>query len=365
MFRVRVGLIFSLHFLVCASLFAQTETKGQRVFYSGHSFHVFMPGILADIAKKAKIADHTQLGVSSIGGSRVWQHWAPAQTVVAKDFKDAKLPLDVISTASTNRFVPTGEITIETSEGPTVVTYAGMKGNAFIGGKGGVGTLKAGAKITAPSNTAKEALKTGKVDVFTMSPIYLPDDGIENFVKLGLEHNPKMRFFVQENWLPFDVYDPTYKTRPAKVDHNAFTVEELRKLHAPYFKSFDAHVAELNAKYKTQAVRVAPVGQAVIKLREAILAGKAPGLKEQTDLFTDAIGHAKAPLAAQVAYVYYALIYEKSPVGLPVPAVIASAPEAEKLNRLLQEIAWDVVTSHPLSGVKVENRPVKKASPGA
>ncbi len=106
----------------------------------------------------------------------------------------------------------------------------------------------------------------------------------------------------------------------------------------------------------TSAVRIAPVGQAVLKLREKIIAGEAPGLKEQNDLFTDAIGHAKPPLQALVAYCYYALIYEKSPVGLPVPTVLANAPENDKLNRLLQEIAWEAVTSHSQSGVKASNR---------
>jgi len=54
---------------------AQTDVQGQRVFFSGHSFHVFMPPILADIAKKADVKGHTQVGLSSIGGSRVLQHW--------------------------------------------------------------------------------------------------------------------------------------------------------------------------------------------------------------------------------------------------------------------------------------------------
>src|SRR5262249_12250808 len=142
-------------------------------------------------------------------------------------------------------------------------------------------------------NKAKQALRDGKVDVLTLSPIHLPDEGIENFVKLALEHNPNVRVTVQEFWLPFDLYDTTFKLRPKKVDHNALTGEELRKLHAPYFKSMDELVRELNKKYAKQVVFVVPVGQAVIALREKIIAGKAPGLKQQEDLFTDAIGHAK------------------------------------------------------------------------
>src|SRR5688500_13277875 len=52
----------------------QTET-GQRIFSAGHSFHVFVPGILSEMAKAAGIKGHTQVGVQSLGGSRVVQHW--------------------------------------------------------------------------------------------------------------------------------------------------------------------------------------------------------------------------------------------------------------------------------------------------
>ena len=134
--------------------------------------------------------------------------------------------------------------------------------------------------------------------MLTLSPIHLPDEGIENFTKLALEHNPKIRVTVQEFWLPFDIYDTTFKLRPAKVDHNAPTGVELRNLHAPYFKSMDEHVSELNKKFGRSVLFVVPVGQAVIALREKIIAGQAPGLKQQEDLFSDAIGHAKPPLQA-------------------------------------------------------------------
>ena len=98
-------------------------TKGLRVFTCGHSFHVWVPGIITDLCKKAGINDHVQVGLSSIGGSRVIQHW----------------------------------------------------------------------DIAPEKNKAKEELKTGKVDVLTLSPIFLPDAGIENFTKLALEHNKNIR----------------------------------------------------------------------------------------------------------------------------------------------------------------------------
>jgi hypothetical protein len=54
---------------------ARAITSGQRVFSCGHSFHVFVPGILSDMAKAAGIKGHQIVGVSGIGGSRVIQHW--------------------------------------------------------------------------------------------------------------------------------------------------------------------------------------------------------------------------------------------------------------------------------------------------
>src|SRR3974377_1901581 len=65
---------------------AEPITRGQRVFTCGHSFHVFVPGIVADLAKKAEIKDHMQVGMSSIGGSRIIQHWqVPDEKNKAKD----------------------------------------------------------------------------------------------------------------------------------------------------------------------------------------------------------------------------------------------------------------------------------------
>jgi hypothetical protein len=270
---------------------AEPISKGQHVFTCGHSFHVWVPGIVADLCKKAEIAGHKQIGVSSIGGSRVIQHW---------NIPDVK-------------------------------------------------------------NKAKEALKTGKVDVLTLSPIFLPDAGIENFTRLALEHNKDIRILVQPIWLRWDIYEPTTK-RPAKVDHNAITGPELRKRHEVYFKNIDEHIRELNKKQGKTVLFVVPAPQAVIALREKIIAGKAPGLKEQEDLFTDALGHGKPPLQALVAYCNYAVMYRRSPVGLPVPEVLKKSKlgdQEEKLNRLLQELAWEAVTQHPLSGVRPESEAKK------
>ena len=265
---------------------AEPITQGQRVFTCGHSFHIFVPDILTDLCQKAEIPGHVQIGGSSIGGSRVIQHWDR-------------------------------------------------------------------------SDEAKEALKSGKVDVLTLSPIFLPDAGIENFATLALEHNKDIRVLVQPIWLRWDIYEPT-TPRPKTVDHDAISGEELRKRHALYFQEMDELIRGLNEKLGRTVLYTVPAPQAVIALREKIIAGQAPGLKTQSDLFTDATGHGTPPLRTLVAYCNYAVLYRRSPVGLPVPVDLKRAKlgdQEDELNRLLQELAWEAVTQHPQSGVPLDANP--------
>jgi len=294
---------------------APSVTKGQRVFTCGHSFHVFVYSLLDEIAKSAGIADHQSVGLSRIGGSRVIQHW--------------EVPDDKFG--------------------------------------------------------SKAALTAGKVDVLTLSPIWLPDEGIDNFARLGVEHNPDIRVFVQEFWLPNDEYEPVYPLQVRKgTDHNATDVVKLKEANDKYCHDVEEYVGKLNKTLGKEAVFVVPVGEAADKLREKLVAGQAPGLKMQWDLFRDPWGHPEAPLQALDAYCYFAAIYHRSPVGLPMPKVLAamktvgldgsqkvrpraatatpapatpaagqeiSQEDKEKLNRLLQEIAWETVSHHPLTGV--------------
>lgn len=271
---------------VFAPLAAETPLappKGLRVLTAGHSFHVWMPAILDEIADKAGIAGHRKVALSSIGGSQVIQHW---------NVPDEKNPI-------------------------------------------------------------KPALIGSQADVLTLSPIYLPDPGIENFVKLGLEHNPDLRVTVQEFWLPLDD-QALWATRGkgVKIDRDSKTIAQLREAHAPYFEAMDGHVRELNAKFGKTAVLVVPAGQAVLALRGKVIKGEAPGIAKQSDLFTDPLGHCREHIKVLAAYCHFAVIYGRSPVGLPVPNALAKLPEPGKLNRLLQELAWDAVTEHPLTGVK-------------
>ncbi|MES2658957.1 MAG: hypothetical protein V4689_10080 [Verrucomicrobiota bacterium] len=226
-------------------------------------------------------------------------------------------------------------------------------------GKSMIGGSKSIQHWSQQPNGIKDALQVGRVDVLTLTPIYLPDEGVEKFAELGLKSNPDFKVTVQEFWLPFDEYQPSYYNAPTiptplTVDHDAATVEKLNAIHAKYFTEMDALVTEVNGKVGKPAVAVVPVGQAVIALRGKIIEGKAPGLKSQEMLFTDPLGHPTPALQLLVVYCHFAVIYQKSPVGLPVPEILSTFPPdvATALSTLLQQIAWDAVTGHPLSGVK-------------
>lgn len=277
-------LAFSAH---AAGSAAGAPPAGLRVFTCGHSFHVWVVRMLEDMAAKGGIKDHRVAGVSSIGGSRVIQHWDVAEE----------------------------------------------------------------------KNAARKALAAGEVDVLTLSPIWLPDDGIEKFARLGFEHNPNIRVTVQEYWLPNDAYNPVYPLETRKfVDHNATDLAELRKANAAYCRDIENHVREINQRLGKDALVVVPVGEASIALREKIVAGRVPGLKVQWRLFADMWGHPTPPLKVLAAYCHYAVIYRRSPVGLPMPLEFEQNREFANpaLNRLLQEIAWEAVTHHPMTGVTPE-----------
>jgi hypothetical protein len=234
-----------------------------------------------------------------------------------------------------------------------------LAGLSSIGGS----TIQKHWDVPEEKSEAKKALVAGKADVLTLSPIWLPDDAIEKFVKLGIEHNPNLRITVQEYWMPNDEYNPVYPldTRK-KVDHNATDIGKLREATVKYARDIEAYVREINQRLGTNSVLIVPVGLAAVTLREKIVKGEAPGLKTQAELFRDNWGHPQLPLQLLSSYCHFAVMYRTSPVGLPLPQAFRllkdlSADDKAKLNTLLQQIAWDTVSQHPMSGLKATKTP--------
>ncbi len=147
------------------------------------------------------------------------------------------------------------------------------------------------------------------------------------------------------------VFDPAHRVSQSPDDFNEATIDALTKAHAPYFSVMDAYVTALNARVGRPVVFIVPDAQATLALRAQIIAGTAPGLLRQSDLFVDAWGHPALPLRVLSAYCHFAVIYRRSPVGLPLPPSLTEQEVNTALHRLLQELAWEAVRRHPLSGV--------------
>ena len=139
-----------------------------------------------------------------------------------------------------------------------------------------------------------------------------------------------------------------------EADARAFrAVEEL--LRAGAVRETDRRHARAfeRAHHDRPVVAISPVGYAVLKLREAVIDGKAPGVKKQSDLYRDLLGHGQPPILALCTYVNYATIYGRSPVGLK-PFDTFNGTVSPELHRLLQEIAWETVSKYKPSGVVVD-----------
>ena len=207
--------------------------------------------------------------------------------------------------------------------------------------------------LSDDKNEAKKALKSGKVDVFVMSPISFPDEGIENFVKLGLEHNPNMRFIAQLSWGGGDIDNQDFPKGAFDNVDKEKTPEQLKTLSERNIKSGEAQADDINIKYGQgkKILALVPSAQAMMTLRTMIANKDWPGLTQQGELFVDAV-HPSAPMEALNTYLHFAVLYGQSPVGLPMPAMLKNAKRdvwEEGFNRSLQELAWETVIKYPQS----------------
>jgi hypothetical protein len=146
--------------------------------------------------------------------------------------------------------------------------------------------------------------------------------------------------------VPFDYLDRRVKDN-AERDTVKLDVARLRADHEKWRGQMEAQVKALNKKTGRDAVFIVPAGDAVVQLRALVAEGKVPGITKQSELFADPIGHGKLPIVILVSYCNYACITGRSPVGLQVKEPALSA----ELHALLQRIAWDTVSTYPMSGV--------------
>jgi hypothetical protein len=286
-------------------------------------------------------------------------------------------------------------------------TY-GIEGHKVLGiQRLGVSRTSQHWNLPDDQNQAKQALEEGNIDAFVMSPIGMPDPGIDNFVKLGLEKNPNAKFYIQISWPGMGLVDnndmesmmgggfggrgggaagassgkpPVPRTAAPDgaggrggagggmmgggfgggmmgggQDYNK-TPEEIAKINVKNNKSAEELARKLNGEAGKTVVYLIPTAQAHNALRTMIYNKEMPGMTDQGEVFRDFIGHPTDPVIALNAYLHFAVMYGVSPIGQPIPGILknSSKPEyrEEKFNRALQELAWKTVINYPPSGVK-------------
>jgi len=281
---------------------SQPIAKGQKIVMATHSFNVFIgpnrrvqgdAGPLSRLAAEAGKSGHETLAVQMIGGSTPMQHW---------------------------------------NQG---------------GGD-------------AAQNIAKAALNKGGVDVFTMSPnARMPEEGIDLFGDLVIKTNPNARIMVQASWSAWDGNGTTASvggtgsTGFTNEDHDKATLEQLKTWRNPdarYRVAMREQLKGINTRAGRAMASIVPSSDAVYTLREYVIRGEVPGVASQHEIFADAMGHPRTPIANLVTYVWFSAMYRQSPVGMKA-LIDANDPTSAKRELLLQKIAWNAAIAEPMSGV--------------
>lgn len=146
--------------------------------------------------------------------------------------------------------------------------------------------------------------------------------------------HPQARTFFYESWKDVrDFNDPSSWIAHERAQSRVWQCVTARVNTA------------LAAEGRSDRIAPLPAGAALVALVEQALAGNVPGISAGSpaatlrNLFTDAV-HLSTAGFHYVALVSYSAIYQRSPVGAPVPAGLSPATAAA-----LQQAAWSFVSN--------------------
>jgi len=207
----------------------------------------------------------------------------------------------------------------------------------------------------------RKSVAAGKVDVLTVCTYWMKKGSeqercVRNFVKLMQESNPDGLVYLITTKIPFD---GNFKGSPFDGKYrggwNARTKAELAELSGRidethrYQYRYNGLLDELNKAYGKTVIKAVPLYYGQALLRAQIIDGKVPGVKKQSDLYRDAMGHVSELGQRLNAYTVFAAIYGESPLGLNVPEWEKSGDTVLRAQALsLQKAAWAAVQAVPV-----------------
>ena len=194
-----------------------------------------------------------------------------------------------------------------------------------------------------------EALASGEYDALVLTEAveirdaikyFTPQDYLRKWAVAAWDTNPDTRVYLYETWHPLD-------------DSEGFLTRLDRDLEL-YWEGEILRRA-LAFRDVTKPIYVIPAGQVMARFVRAVEAQGGIGpIKDRSDLFADNI-HFNDLGAYLVALTHYAVLYQRSPLGLPHQLTKAdgtpAADPGSEAARLMQEIVWEVVTTYPPTGV--------------
>lgn len=201
---------------------------------------------------------------------------------------------------------------------------------------------------------AEATLASGRVDALVLTEMVEIKDAIAYhesaeylalWDKLARTGNPDIRVYLYETWHNLD--DPAGWLQRIDSDLGLFWEGELLR--------------PAMAETDVGTIYVIPGGQVMAAVVREIEAGRVPGMSRREDLFArDAEGkqdtiHFNDKGAYLMALTHFAVLYGRSPVGLPhalkrADGAPADAPSPEAA-RVMQEVVWKVVTGYSPTGV--------------
>lgn len=242
-----------------------------------------------------------------------------------------------------------------------IATAAGYTGHHLLSHTAGsekgsarsIWAAEQGGEDPGQSQTPRQAillpaLATGQWDVMTWGAYYW--DRVEDYepwIDACLKANPDMVFYIQDGW----PLTKDFTTPAGEYDLEAMRVRQ---------ESIDALLAGLlhglNAKYPGK-VHVIPVGHGICRLVTLFQEHKLPYIKVVNSqgtalpgIYRDG-GHLddhQSGLGWFEGYIYYATLYRQPPAAIKASFKVPDAA----LDALYRQLAWEVVTQSPLSGVQ-------------
>ncbi|MFD0858025.1 hypothetical protein [Roseovarius aquimarinus] len=201
---------------------------------------------------------------------------------------------------------------------------------------------------------AREAISSGTYDAVILTEMVEIEDAIRHHASakylaewagLARQADPGTRLYLYETW--------------HRLDDEAGWLERLgRDLQGAWVSRLlrPAHTAD------APPIRLIPAGQVMAALvRRVEAAGGIGPMTDRTDLFRLAEDGSQDMIHPSdlgnylVALTHYAVLYHRSPVGLPHALARADGSPADEpgpeLARVMQETVWDVVSAMPMTGV--------------